>query len=524
MKKFMRIIALTLTFVLLLTILPVSSFAEVFDGTLGGGDIAYYELGDVTGDGVIDEEDAIAIQEFDVGIMAMTDEQIAAGDVNFDGIVDAGDAVLVLRYIDGQIDSFIPAPEIDSAEDMANFFNELTADAENMSYDWSRETNYTESVDFGSTTGVLNSIIQSVDSNASLDSVIGGFLGVGSKNGRAINGEMSDYPNYALKAMCLTKNDIHSWSINDNRYMIRLNDCTNPERNGDSALNHATNDFITFKEVSDSMTEISDSISVKTEDSIAEYKNILLVATVENNELVNLEISYNMDCTIALDMFMTIKGTGATRTQLVYSNFDNGQSNDLLNSFDVQFEYFKTAFQKVKTDASSVTLERTNAYNYRDYVEAGNLTDAMRDMMQSSWVEEYPNTVYTGNEIYDNFPPSGAICNLQKENVESLYFYDMGSYYEVEMTLHPETNSVSGEGIGAVINVVNKDAVAESVGDVPGVNVDDIVLDYEYAYCNALIDKDTGEIFNYSTNSGLIMYMMGYEIGLGFEEDWGIEY
>ena len=326
MKKSMRIIALTLTIALLLTILPLSSFADVFEDTISGGDmggdLGYYELGDVTGDGVIDGEDATFIQKFDAGLVALTPEQIAAGDVNFDGVTDAGDSILVLRYADGQIESFYPdAPVIDSAEEMANFFNELTADAENMSYDWSRETYYTESVDFGSTTGVLNSIIQSVDSNASLDSVIGGFLGVGSKNGRAINGEMSDYPNYALKAMCLTKNDIHSWSINDNRYMIRLNDCTNPERNGDSALNHATNDFITFKEVSDSMTEISDSISVKTEDSIAEYKNILLVATVENNELVNLEISYNMDCTIALDMFMTIKGTGATRTQLVYSNF-----------------------------------------------------------------------------------------------------------------------------------------------------------------------------------------------------------
>ncbi len=325
----MRIIALTLTIALLFTILPLSAFAVVFEDTLGGGDmggdIGYYELGDVTGDGVIDGEDATFIQEFDAGLAALTPEQIAAGDVNFDGVTDVGDAVLVLRYADGQIESLYPdAPVIDSTEEMANFFNELTADAENMSYDWSREAYYTESVDFGSTTSVLNSIIQSVDANASLDSVIGGFLGLGSKSGEVVNGEMSDYPNYALKAMCLNKNDIHSWSINDNRYMIRLNDCTNPERNGDSALNHATNDFITFQEVNDSIVDaVGSSMSVNAADSTAEYKNILLVATVENNELVNLEISYNLDFTMKLKIstFMTSSGTGAIRTQLVYSNF-----------------------------------------------------------------------------------------------------------------------------------------------------------------------------------------------------------
>jgi|GEM_PF-3259668 len=521
--KFMRIVALTLTIALFIAILPVSSFA---DGDISG-DLGYYELGDVTGDGVIDDEDAIFIQEFDAGYAALTSEQLAAGDVNFDGVTDAGDAILVLRYADGQIDSFLPdAPTISTTEDMAEFFNELTADASNMSYDWSRESYYTDSVDFGSTTGALNSIIQAVDPNASLDSVIGGFLGVGSKSGEAINGEISNYPNYALKAMNLTKNDIKSWTINGNKYAVQLNNCTNPERNGNSALNHVTNDFITFQEISDSMSEITSGMSVKAEDSTAEYENILLVATVENNELVNLEISYNLDFTIKLKVssFMTTSGSGATQTRLVYSNFDNGQSNELLNSFDMQFDYFKTAFQNVKTDASAVTLTRTNSYNYRNHISAGTMTNVFGSMLESMLGEEFPNTVYTGDEIYDNFPPSGAICNLQKEDVEGLCFYDMGSYYEIELLLYPETDPVAGEGVGSVINVVNKDTVAESVSSVPGLNTDDIVLDYEYIYCAVLIDKDTGEIFSYSTNSGLIMYMGEYEVGLGIEEDWSIEY
>ena len=526
MKNLMRIIALTVIMALLVTILPLSSFAQVVEDTVGG-DLGYYELGDVTGDGVIDNDDVTFVQEFDVGFAALTPEQITAGDVNFDGVTDAGDAILLLRYIDGQIDSFTTAPEINNEEDMANFFNKLTADAENTSYDWSREAFYTRSVDFGSTTSVLNAIIQGVDANASLDSVIGGFLGLGSKSGVAVNGETTDYPNYALKAMSLTEDDIKSYTVNGNKYAVVLNDCTNPTRNGNTALNHATNDFITFEEVNDSIVDaVGSSMSVKTEDSVAKYKNIILVAIVENNELVNLEILYDLDFTIKLNIssFMTTQGTGATKTRLTYSNFGNGQSNNLLNSFDMQFDYFKTSFQNVKTDASAATLTRINSYNYLNYVDAGSMTSVMKSMLASTLGEEFPNAVYTGDEIDANFPPTGAICNLQKEDIEWFEFYESDGYYIVNFALCDETDPVAGEGFGAVINTVNSDDIADSVSNIPLINSEDISVCYEYGYCSAVIDKTTGELIEYYTDSGMILHLGDYKIGLGIEEDWVIEY
>ena len=63
-------------------------------------------LGDVNGDDVIDEDDAVLISMYDAGLSTLTANQISAGDVNEDGVVDAGDAVLVSMYVAGLITEF----------------------------------------------------------------------------------------------------------------------------------------------------------------------------------------------------------------------------------------------------------------------------------------------------------------------------------------------------------------------------------------------------------------------------------
>ncbi len=64
------------------------------------------KLGDPTGDGTINSNDALMILRFAVGSLALSDEEIAAADVNKDGRVDSADALLILRYSVGQIENF----------------------------------------------------------------------------------------------------------------------------------------------------------------------------------------------------------------------------------------------------------------------------------------------------------------------------------------------------------------------------------------------------------------------------------
>ena len=63
------------------------------------------QLGDVTGDGRIDTEDAGVIIDFHYGVVDLTAEQQMAADVNGDGIVDTEDAGLLIDYYYGVIES-----------------------------------------------------------------------------------------------------------------------------------------------------------------------------------------------------------------------------------------------------------------------------------------------------------------------------------------------------------------------------------------------------------------------------------
>lgn len=63
-------------------------------------------MGDLTGDGVVDTEDAGVIIDYYYGIRELTSEQLKAADVNGDGVVDTEDAGKVIDYYYGIISSF----------------------------------------------------------------------------------------------------------------------------------------------------------------------------------------------------------------------------------------------------------------------------------------------------------------------------------------------------------------------------------------------------------------------------------
>ena len=63
-------------------------------------------LGDVNGDGEIDNLDANLVYRYFNGKVMLTDEQLAAADVNGDGEVDNLDANTIYRYFNGKITAF----------------------------------------------------------------------------------------------------------------------------------------------------------------------------------------------------------------------------------------------------------------------------------------------------------------------------------------------------------------------------------------------------------------------------------
>ena len=210
---------------------------------------------------------------------------------------------------------------------VAKALNEATAKAAKASYDWTRTAKFTRNIDVGPLTKILDGIIKGVDENANLNSVVGGFLGIKEKpfsatvsNGQLPESGMNGEPKYLLKAMTLTEADIQSFQVSGNKYQVQIKNCTNPDAN--SAWAHASNDYITFAEVNESIAgAVGSAVKVEESGSTAAYKSILVTAVIENGKLTSLEYKYTFDATIKIKAGLTATGTGAAEMNAKYTNF-----------------------------------------------------------------------------------------------------------------------------------------------------------------------------------------------------------
>ncbi|MBR5247139.1 MAG: hypothetical protein IKV25_07210 [Clostridia bacterium] len=226
------------------------------------------------------------------------------------------------------------APAAATKADVAKLLNEVTAKAAKGDYKWARKCWYTSPLDVGSATDTLNGVIQRVDPNANLDSVVGGFLGISGKEtdpawegdvkgGKLPSeGKMND-EKYLLKGFSLAEADIKAMQVKGNTYMVQLNACKSPQKDGGNALNHVTNDFITKDEVSkgvaDGLGSLSNLVTINSLD--VDFTAILVTAVVENNALKSVKISYTMTVnSLKLKALVAnIDGKGAGKMECTYT-------------------------------------------------------------------------------------------------------------------------------------------------------------------------------------------------------------
>ncbi len=220
-----------------------------------------------------------------------------------------------------------------SKADAIKAINNATSKAYKGNYTWERKCYYTSPIDVGSATGTLNSIIQGVDENANLDTVVGGFLGITGKEsdpawtadvkgGKLPEGTKMNNEKYLMKAFALTEGDVKQYRVSGNQYLLQLNSCSSPQKDGKNALHHVTNDFITLKEVQDGVTGAVGS-AVKVESCDVEFTKILVLAVIDNGNLQSVQISYSMNVK-ALNLkaaVVPITGKGAGDMVCTYKNF-----------------------------------------------------------------------------------------------------------------------------------------------------------------------------------------------------------
>ena len=210
----------------------------------------------------------------------------------------------------------------------AEAINAATAKAVAAGYHWTRSAQYTQPIDVGSATSGLNTLIKGIDSEASLDSVVGGFIGIGDKEMDIEKGgsaaEQIDYhgENYALQATSLKAEDLKNLKVDGNTYTFEIENASSPQHDKSTAMSRFTNDFLTQDEIS---SEIKGFISAASVNSAAiEYSNIKATVVIEDGTLKEFKYSYDgnvaeLNIKVAI---VSVNGKGAMHVDAAYTGFD----------------------------------------------------------------------------------------------------------------------------------------------------------------------------------------------------------
>ncbi len=209
----------------------------------------------------------------------------------------------------------------------AEAINAATAKAVAAGYHWTRTAEYTEPVDVGNATSALNKIIQGIDSESDLNSVVGGFIGIGDKDMDIAKGgnaaEQIDYhgENYALQATSLKAEDLKNLKVDGNTYTFEVENASSPQQDKSTAMSRLTNDILTQDQVS---TEIKNFVSAANVNSAAiEYSNIKATVVIEDGNLKEFKYSYDgkvTDLNIKIAI-VSVNGKGAMHVEGAYTNF-----------------------------------------------------------------------------------------------------------------------------------------------------------------------------------------------------------
>ena len=210
-----------------------------------------------------------------------------------------------------------PAGEMTKADFVA-FFNAETAKAAKGSYKYNRNCSFVNPIDVGNMTDALNKVIKMIDENSDLNSVVGGFLGVGTKTGNFPKDDPDD--DYEIKGAKLTEADLQNFSYADGVYSFTLANAANPKKTNATPFSRFTNDFITHEEVDEGIKDAAGSL-VTLNSTDVKYTNIKVKVTVAEGKITAISYQYDFAATLQLKILVgKVNGSGAAKTTGEFTN------------------------------------------------------------------------------------------------------------------------------------------------------------------------------------------------------------
>lgn len=208
----------------------------------------------------------------------------------------------------------------------------------------------------------------------------------------------------------------------------------------------------------------------------------------------------------------------------------------VIGTEEEQLAYFVNSFNGVKENATSVTLVSNKVYNYNNHLKMHTLLELaggaeIREELSASFSDEPTiiNQKYKGEEIQLVFPPIGGSCNLTMADISSISVKDADGFYEFEIKVKGKMNPERNESVGNVASIVTKEDF-EAEMSTEDLEKMEIICDYKEATVIAKIEKETGNMEEYSVDYPMIL-VMNYnglgtmlELGMGLAEEWTATY
>lgn len=181
----------------------------------------------------------------------------------------------------------------------------------------------------------------------------------------------------------------------------------------------------------------------------------------------------------------------------------NADSGKKLSDKEV-VDLYKKAVNAARTKSSSVVRVKDGALNYKGIAEAGGLSSAASTLMGMFMVADEAS-IEVKNEPWEKekLPDASALTTngLQKISCEE----KDGKYVVTLVAKNAKNPKAGGDGVGAIAGVIEESQITGSISSVPGLQLNNINIDYEDVTTVATIDKATGNLVELKLNAPCIL-------------------
>lgn len=218
---------------------------------------------------------------------------------------------------------------------------------------------------------------------------------------------------------------------------------------------------------------------------------------------------------------------------------NTGSSSSAPSTKEEIVQYYVTAYNKIATDAKTVTRTYDNTSNYKEICEIGSNATVKKTAQTLMTKFMKPSTEAVVSSASD-LPPVGVTkISISPSQVSSATCTDKGTYYEIVLKStgtdsNYEIDAVAGKGSAGVLGPLLR---TDDVSSAAGAFVEFEGLHAKYATCTLTckVDKASGHITEFNFNSPCILHfdkatvvklvkIENCELGLLFEQKWTIAY